>query len=1503
MGFVISCVLLISPKVFAAQTTTPSSADITVSNNIAGTLDTVEADNVTSGDIVRVYGVATGGTPIGVTTSTGTSATVYINQLGAAAGNVYVTLQSGSGTESARVTVPYSAEAIYTAIPLSAVSIANNSTVNPDVITVSGLNAGDIVRAYNVSKGGLPIAAAIVQSGDTTASMYVNQLGLTAGTLYITGSSSSELESARTAVAYLAEGLTPALTAANVTVTNNKVGTNDTVAVTGLAAGDTVRVYSTSTGTTAIGTATVASDATSATVSIAQLGVAAGMVYVSNASINKDESTRLAVAYTSETSAAPLATAVTVTNNSLGTSDTVAVTGLAAGDVVNVYSAATAGTLLGTATVADSATTATVSITQLGTAAGTVYVTVTKSGKAESARTAKAYLAETAIAAPLASTITATNNCTGTPDTIAVTGLSAGEIVKVYSAASGGTAIGTATVASNATSVTISVPQLGTAAGNAYVTLTAANGLESTRTAKAYIAEPVSTAPTVTAITVTNNATGTADTVAVTGLSAGDVVNVYSAATAGTLLGTATVADSATTATVSITQLGTIAGTVYVSVTSTGKDESVRTVKAYLAEAVTPILTASQVTIANNKAGTSDSIAVTGLTAGDVVNVYSAVSGGTAIGTATVASDATSATVSVTQLGTAAGTAYVSLTSIGKNESARLAVTYTSETSAALVATAITVTNNSLGTSDTIAVTGLSAGDTVTAYTAATGGTTLGTATVATGATSATISIDQLGITAGTVYVSVTKSGKIESARTAKAYLAETAVAAPLASTITATNNCTGTPDTISVTGLSAGEVVNVYSAASGGTAIGTATVASDATSVTISVPQLGIAAGNVYVSLTAANGLESTRTAKAYIAEPVSTAPAVAAITVTNNAAGTNDTVAVTGLTSGDVVKVYSSATSTIVLGTMTVADSATTATVTIPQLGTTAGTVYVSLTSTGKDESVRTAKAYLAEPSLTVSTAPATAAITVTNNATGTNDTVAVTGLTSGDVVKVYSTATSTTVIGTATVASGATTATVSIAQLGTTAGSVYVSVTSTGKAESARTAKAYSAEPVFASKTENVSYSDPMTHMDASSVSSDNTAVATAQIDPTNGGNIIITSVSAGTANILINGSTSIYIAVTVAGDGTITGGTVFTVTTDTSLDDYAVNLTAATLSSSNTAVATADIHDLGINDECYDITSVSPGTTTITVTDASGNQVTIPVTVAADGSVTIGSYLQFGAFVPHTVSVTDDAATLGFVGAFADWYPRTMSPGVSITISDGKINLTSVTPGLWVATSNEIRVYKAGDVEATSTTYATILEHVNGDGTIVIDGIIKGDQTFVSTTDISIANDFDTLGFDPTAVPYEIAAATNGTCNCSIVDGQLQIVSMVPGPDTISIGVGTGYFAYVSLFVNGDGTITFNGITKYPHLTVSNDLTTLGLVGTIVSTIVDTTVYQGDDDVVSAAISSDGSTIDITTMHPGSATITVTDANSNTATIDVTVANDGTITIDGITKYAQ
>ena len=249
---------------------------------------------------------------------------------------------------------------------------------------------------------------------------------------------------------------------------------------------------------------------------------------------------------------------------------------LAVGDVVKVYSAATDGTVIGTAT-ATAAGSVTVSISQIGTGAGSVYVSVTSKALIESDRsTAVTYIAEGKSITPDATKITVKNNAVGTADTVVVPGVAVGDIVKVYSVASGGTAIGTVT-ATVAGSVTVTIPQIGAAAGNIYVSRTSKTLLESDRTAAiAYDAEGKSTILDPTGIIVKNNAVGTADTVVVPSVAVGDIVKVYSAATGGTAIGTVT-ATVAGTVTVTIPQLGTTSGNIYVSVTSKTLLESDRT--------------------------------------------------------------------------------------------------------------------------------------------------------------------------------------------------------------------------------------------------------------------------------------------------------------------------------------------------------------------------------------------------------------------------------------------------------------------------------------------------------------------------------------------------------------------------------------------------------------------------------------------------------------------------------------------------------------------------------------------------------------------------------------------------------------------------------------------------------------------------------------------------------------------------------------------------------------
>ena len=370
---------------------------------------------------------------------------------------------------------------------------------------------------------------------------------------------------------------------------------------------------------------------------------------------------------------------------------------------------------------------------------------------------------------PDAANIVVTNNA-GISDTVKVIALTAGDVVKVYNPIIAAQ-VGTATVASGKTETTVSIAQLGTDSGSVFVSVTSSGSLESDKVEKVYIAEATSTDPEEENITVTNKTTGTADTVKVTGLAAGDVVKVYKDGTVTTTLGTAKVAASATEATVTITQLGTAVGSVFVTVTSTGKKESARVEATYAAEAVTDEVEADVVTVTNN-AGIADTVKVTGLVATDVVKVYTAATGGTAVGTATVAATKTEAIVSVAQLGASGGKIYVTVTSAGKLESARTEVTVDAEATSTDPDDDKVLAINNTG-SDLVVVYGLKAGDVVKIYAASTGGTATATATVAANQSQAVITIAQLGAAGGEFYFTVTNSGKTESNRVAVTFTAE----------------------------------------------------------------------------------------------------------------------------------------------------------------------------------------------------------------------------------------------------------------------------------------------------------------------------------------------------------------------------------------------------------------------------------------------------------------------------------------------------------------------------------------------------------------------------------------------------------------------------------------------------------------------------------------------------------------------------------------------------------
>lgn len=1037
---------------FAAKSKAPSINNIIVTNNLEGKSDTVYIFGLNSGTLVKVYSEAEGPKILayGTVGNNKLDITFSIPQLGRAAGSVYISIIEKGNTESNRTKADYDSEPQSAKIPKEAVNIENNAG-KPDIISISGLSPRDVVKVYSSPAGGKLLGSKTVTSLNYDLTFTINQLGSPEGSVYITVTSKGMVESERVEVKYLAEPPSAPINPDDVII-NNNAKKQDTIYISNLNGKDVVKIYNARTGGKMLVSKTVPATGYDATLTVSQLGVNGGFIYVTVTNSDNAESERIEVEFDGELSSEkPNIAYITVMNNS-GKADQITVAGISPNDVVRVYSAATKGSLLGTATAASTGSEVSVSIAQLGTGAGYVYISVTSSGKNESERVEVRYSGEGKSGDISDSNITVTNNV-GKADTVYVSGLIGGDVVKVYNSSTAGNILGSGTVAKSASDITISVSQLGSEEGSVYVSVTSPGKLESTRIVATYLGESISNSPNSNSINISNNS-GSSDTVYISGLTAGTTVKVYSAQTAGYLLGSGTVAASRTDVTVTIPQLGTDSGVVYVSVAQPGTQESSRIMASYNAEGSSAAPGVNDISITNN-VGKPDTVYISKLSGGDIVRIYNLQTQGSIIGTAAVAASATDVTISIPQLGLAGGNIYVSVTKTGKAESLRTPAEYKGErVYNGVDPQNIAVTNNA-GKPDTVYFTRLSAGDTVKVYDSKLGGTLLGSASVESGFTDVTVTIHQLGTGDGHIYVTVSSTDKSESERMEVGYSSEASTTQLSPDQIAVTNNITGTPDTIYVSGLNASDIVKVYSADSQGILLGTSTVAANNTAVTISVQQLGSSQGSVFVSVTGPGKLESKRIEATYFAEGKTEAPADTSITVNNNS-GAPDTVKVTGLKANDTVKVYNLATGGTLLGTGTVSTFNSEVTITIDQIGAGQGSLFVSVTGTNMAESRRIEVEYDPEPvSDNVS-----AVITVTNNA-GEADTVKVTGLTPGDVIKVYNLASGGNVLGSATVPASSTEAIASILQLGSGSGKVHVSITSTNKAESIRIAADYAAE----------------------------------------------------------------------------------------------------------------------------------------------------------------------------------------------------------------------------------------------------------------------------------------------------------------------------------------------------------------------------------------------------------------------------------------------------------
>jgi hypothetical protein len=317
----------------------------------------------------------------------------------------------------------------------------------------------------------------------------------------------------------------------------------------------------------------------------------------------------------------------------------------------------------------------------------------------------------------------------------------------------------------------------------------------------------------------------------------------------------------------------------------------------------------------------------------------------------------------------------------------------------------------------------------------------------------------------------------------------------------------------------------------------------------------------------------------------------------------------------------------------------------------------------------------------------------------------------------------------------------------------------------------------------------------------VNSSTPSVATAEITS---GKIKITSVSAGTATILVFGDSSktASIPVTVAADGSITLGTInkyvpvtgFTPTTndDTANTEAILGLIGTGISSSNPSVAMAFINN---NNAKIQIVSIKAGSATITVSDAAGHKATIPATVAANGDITIGTIAKY---VPSTGTPTPEAAQLAA-------NINAMNPG-SATVGGATVKIAS---DKFVYLQSDLTVPVGVTLDVTANNAALGL----GDVTLTVNGVVNAGSNQVRFEDNAsevVINGNGTIYLKSKGNLFSIAGNHNKANHKLTLDG-VTLVGLEDN-DSELVNVRNGGPGRTGTFVMKSGKITGNTHTR-------------------------------------------------------------------------------------------
>ncbi|WP_123043186.1 hypothetical protein [Cohnella candidum] len=557
-------IALLAGKAGADGTNVPDASQFTIHNVKEDAGDSIDISGLNAGDVVKIY-LASDGSELGSVTATGATAQIKGLNLPAGSETIQATVKGAAGSESEKLGLnvgPAPYDEVTVKWNPNDLIITNNAG-KADTIVLKNLEPGSVLRVYDKADPASRklLGQAVVGKNKTEASVTLKEAGgagNTDGKVYVTVTK----EPVATEVIVL--GAPKSATPVDITYTNNYL-LADTIKVAGLSQGDIVSVYRND-GTTLIGKAAVAKNKTEALVSLKKDTISGSgeTVKITVTSLNKRASNPATVVIGEEpTTAKLLDSNVNVTNAAGKLPDKVKVTGVSAGDTITVTGS---GVTKVTGKVGKDKTEIELVVKGLATNGGSIDVTVTTPGKKESPVLSKSYDPEggAVSTAPSVENITVAN-VAGSDDEVKVSGLAAGDVVKIYK---GGALINTTTATD--TSVKISLDLASTSAGSIEVSVTSPGKGESPKTAKDFGAEVQrSTALLLENVTIVNHPNGTNDSIAISaGLTNGDSVKIY-------FVGTDHISTrNAGSSSLNINDINLPFGQIEITVTSAGKLES-----------------------------------------------------------------------------------------------------------------------------------------------------------------------------------------------------------------------------------------------------------------------------------------------------------------------------------------------------------------------------------------------------------------------------------------------------------------------------------------------------------------------------------------------------------------------------------------------------------------------------------------------------------------------------------------------------------------------------------------------------------------------------------------------------------------------------------------------------------------------------------------------------------------------------------------------------------------